>query len=763
MNDPIPYAERKPIDRIERLAAASKKGRNLVSLERSLLYLESYGETEGGPVIIRRAKALRHILENIPIRIDPDEIIIGGRTPYPKMGVPSLEGSVDWLMDELDTVSRRSQEPFSFSEEDKAAFKNVLYPAFKGTTLKDRIAGELPRDVSDCVESGVFALHQTTHSQGHILPDTEKWLTLGINGLIGEVEAAGSGSSGKNRDFYEAVLVTLDAAKRFILRYGDLAARMGRLAVREVCDKIASGVPETFMEAVQSLWFLFVILHTESIGSSFSPGRLDQTLYPFYKRERERGTLNDETALDIIEAFFVKCNEIVLFRSESAAKYFAGFPIGFNITLGGTNGKGENTINELSYLFLKAEADLGLPQPNLSVRIGSKTPSRFFDACGFVIRRGSGMPQVFNDDAIVPALKNRGVAREDARNYALIGCVEIGIPGMHLGLSDAAMLNFARLFEVSLRDKIHQRFAGLERTVSANMEYYVKKMAEGCNIVDRLHAEVLPTPFLSAVVSDCIEKGTDVTAGGARYNFTGPQGVGIANIADSMYAVKKAVFDDKKIAYSALLKVLDNNFDGNEMLRYRLMNRIPKYGNNIREVDDMANKWSRKYNREVTKYKNPRGGSFSPGLYTVSAHVPLGMNVGATPDGRLKGEPLADGGLSPMRGRDKRGPIAVIQSVSRVDLKNASNGALLNIKFHPSVFEGDEGLSKFTDFLRGFVAYGNIHVQFNVLSADTLKKAKENPEEYSDLVVRVAGYSAFFVDLNEALQDDIIERTEHAG
>jgi pyruvate formate-lyase/glycerol dehydratase family glycyl radical enzyme len=763
MNHLIPYAKRKPIDRIERLSAGAKRGRNLISLERSLLYLDSYGRTKDKPVIIRRAKTLQHILENIPIRIDPDEIIVGGRTPYPKMGVPSLEGSVDWLMDELDTVAHRSQEPFIISEEDKVTFKKVLYPAFKGMTLKDRIVEELPHDISDCIESGVFALHQTTHSQGHILPDTEKWLALGINGLIDEVKSAETKANGENHDFYEAVLLTLDAAKRFILRYSDLAARMGRSDVGEVCKKIASGGPETFREAAQALWFLFVILHIESIGSSFSPGRLDQTLYPFYKRDTEQGTLNDETALDIIEAFFIKCNEIVLFRSESSAKYFAGFPIGFNITLGGTDCDGNDAINELSYLFLKAEADFGLPQPNLSVRIHSNTPTRFLDACGYVIRLGSGMPQVFNDDAIIPALLNRGVTVKDARNYGLIGCVEIGIPGKHLGLSDAAMLNLSRLFEVSLRKKAHKSFAGLERTVSENMEYYVQKMAQGCNIVDRLHADVLPTPFLSAVVSDCIEKGTDVTAGGARYNFTGPQGVGIANIADSMFAVKKAVFDDREIEYGTLLNILNDNFSGKEMLRYKLMNRIPKYGNNIREVDDMAYKWSHKYNKEVGKYKNPRGGSFSPGLYTVSAHVPLGMNVGATPDGRLKGEPLADGGLSPMRGRDKRGPIAVVQSVSRVDLKNASNGALLNIKFHPSVFDGDEGLSKFTDFLRGFIAYKNIHVQFNVLSADTLKKAKENPDEYRDLVVRVAGYSAFFVDLNEALQDDIIERTEHAG
>jgi formate C-acetyltransferase len=325
------------------------------------------------------------------------------------------------------------------------------------------------------------------------------------------------------------------------------------------------------------------------------------------------------------------------------------------------------------------------------------------------------------------------------------------------------MLNMARLFEVCLKEKEHGTLDELEKTITAKLESTVMLMAEGTNVVDTAHGEILPTPFLSSVIYNCVEKGMDVSRGGAFYNFTGPQAVGIANITDSIFSFNKIVYEDRELSYSAFIEILERNFKNNEAFRKKLLNKIAKYGNNISEVDDIAYKWSYLYNREVEKYRNPRNGFFQPGMYTVSAHVPLGEAVGATPDGRLKGEPLADGGLSPMRGRDRKGATAVLQSASRVDQIRASNGTLLNLKFHPSVFEGDNALSKFCDLLRGFIDHKLFHVQFNVINGETLKKAQKNPDEYQDLVVRVAGYSAFFVDLNAALQNDIIERTSYTG
>ncbi len=725
--------------------------------------MKSYRETEGEPVILRRARALECILENIPIAVGEDELIIGGRTVLPRTGVPAVEGAIDWLENEIDTIGVRKQEPFELAAEDKELLREEIFPFFRGKTLKDHLQEMLAVDVMEPVKNGIYTLNQTTHSQGHILPDTAKWLSKGIGGLVDEVKNFRmSLRTSEIRVFYDAVLVTLEAASAFIMRYGNEAIRHGRNEISQMCEKLASSPPDTFREAVQMIWFLFVILHLESVGSSFSPGKLDQSLYPFFAGDIESGRLSTENALEIIEALFIKFNEVVLLRSGQAAKYFAGFPIGFNVMLGGVDERGNDAVNDLSYLFLKAHADLGLPQPNLSVRVHAGSDDRFLRAVGFVIRRGSGMPQVFNDEAVVPALLHRGIEIEDARNYAAIGCVELGIPGKYLGLSDAALFNMVRLLEVSMREREYRDFASLEHVLEENLIHYVERMVRGCNTVDRAHRDLLPTPFLSALVFNCLEKGIGVSGGGAYYNFTGPQAVGIANIADSLYVLKRLVFKEKEIEYRSMLDILDRDFRGHELLRFRILNRIPKYGNNEREVDDIAFRWSNLYNREVEKYDNSRGGRFQPGLYTVSAHVPLGLVVGATPDGRRSGEPLADGGLSPMRGMDRKGPLAVLQSASRVDQMRASNGALLNLKFHPSALEGEGGLARFSDLIRGFIALKNIHLQLNVVSSETLREAKGRPEEYRDLVVRVAGYSAFFVDLNEALQDDIIERTEHA-
>jgi formate C-acetyltransferase len=764
MEEYIPYQNRNINDRIRKLKEKVRNSPLNISLERSLLYMESYKKTETQPVILRRAKALKHILENISIRVDSDEILVGGRTQYPRMGLPAFEGDVEWLVDELDTIASRSQDPFVITNEDKAVFKSVIYPYFRDKTLKKRIFECLSPDVIEECDNDIITLNQKDHSQGHIVPDVEKWVGLGIDGILKELKAFKERNKDHEKNvFYESVIITLQAAKNFIIRYADLAEEMGLEETSQICRNISSMVPRNFKEAVQSVWFLIAILTIESIGNAFSPGRLDRILYRYYKNDISSGTSTDGEIIDTIEAFFLKLNEAVVVRPERQAKYFSGFPMGFNIVLGGQDERGNDTTNELSYLFLKAQADLGLPQPNLSVRVHSQTPEQFLRAASYVIGKGSGMPQVFNDEAIIPALINRRISIEDARNYAIIGCVELCVPGKFLGLSNAAMLNMARLFEVCLKEKEHKTLEELEKTIASRLKSSVKLMVEGSNVVDTAHGEILPTPFLSSVIYNCVEKGIDVTRGGAFYNFTGTQAVGIANITDSIFSFNKTVYVDRELSYASFLEILEQNFNNNEVLRKRLLNKIPKYGNNVREVDDFAYKWSNLYNRGVEKYKNPRNGFFQPGIYTVSAHVPLGEVVGATPDGRLKGEPLADGGLSPMRGRDRNGATAVLQSASRIDQIRASNGTLLNLKFHQSVFKGDNTLTKFCDLLRGFIDYKLFHVQFNVINGETLKKAQKNPDAYQDLVVRVAGYSAFFVDLNAALQNDIIERTSYTG
>jgi pyruvate formate-lyase/glycerol dehydratase family glycyl radical enzyme len=447
--------------------------------------------------------------------------------------------------------------------------------------------------------------------------------------------------------------------------------------------------------------------------------------------------------------------------------------------VGGQLADGGDATNFVSYMCLRAQADVGLTQPNFSIRIHAHSPQEFLMAAASVISRGSGMPQVFNDEVIIPAQVGRGIAPRDALNYALVGCVELSTPGKTLGWSDAAMFNMARVLELTLfggkdphtRQQIGPEtprldemssFADLEAAYDRQLTYFVGLLIRGCGVVDAIHAEVLPSPFLSLVVDDCIERGLDVTAGGAHYNFNGVQGVQVANVGDSLAAVRQAVFEEKWLSAGELLAALRADYAGYETLRQRLIQQVPKYGNDDDRVDCLVSQWADRYSELVAAYPTVRGGIYQPGFYTVSAHVPMGRDVGATPDGRHAGDPLADGGVSPSAGRDRRGPTAVFRSVSKINLKLASNGTLLNMKFLPSFFDGSHALEKFVTLLRGFCRLKIPHVQFNVVSAAALRQAQANPEAHRHLVVRVAGYSAYFTELDKDLQDEIIRRTEFA-
>jgi pyruvate formate-lyase/glycerol dehydratase family glycyl radical enzyme len=516
----------------------------------------------------------------------------------------------------------------------------------------------------------------------------------------------------------------------------------------------------------------------ESNASSFSPGRMDQFLYPFFERDLHSGRLSFETAIELVEMLWLKFNQIVYLRNSHSARYFAGFPVGINVALGGKNLDGSDAANALSFLFLKAQAHIGLSQPNLSARLHEGSPDELVDECSRVIGLGSGMPQIFNDESIIPALENQGIGREDASNYAVVGCVELTTHGNSLGWSDAAMFNMVKCLELALNDgecmltgeqlgprtgtlADFRSFEELETAFGAQLDHFIERMIKVTRKVDRIHARVLPSPFLSSVIEDCIDKGIDVTAGGAHYNLSGIQAIQVANIADSLAALKAFVFDGKAVQAETLLQALRADFEGSELLRQRLLNKAPKYGNDVEWVDDLGRKWIEHFARRIKQYTNVRGGPYHTGLYTVSAHVPMGKNVGATPDGRKAGEPLADGGMSAVYGRDQSGPTALLRSVSRIDSMLGSNGTLLNMKFLPDFFKTGEDIRKFSSFLRTFVKLRINHVQFNVISREDLVAAKEKPEAYRGLTVRVAGYTAYFTELAGDLQDEIIARTSY--
>ncbi|NXZ90085.1 formate C-acetyltransferase [Serratia fonticola] len=762
------------ISRIERLKAALFSAPREISLERALLYTASHRQTEGDPTIIRRAKATAYILDHVAITLREDELIAGNRTVKPRAGIVSPEMDPYWLLKELDAFPTRPQDRFAISEADKQVYREQLYPYWEKRSMKDFINGQMSEEVKTATQTQIFSVNQTDKGQGHIIIDYPRLLNNGLDSLLAELQSHADQQS--DNAFYAAALLLLQASQRHILRYASLARQMAEqcsdetrrtelLRIAEISSHNAHHKPQDFYQACQLFWYMNIILQYESNASSLSLGRFDQYMLPFYQASLNQG--QDPAFLkELLESLWVKCNDIVLLRSTSSARYFAGFPTGYTILLGGLTETGRSAVNVLSFLCLDAYQNIRLPQPNLGVRVNEFIDRPFLLKTAETIRLGTGIPQIFNDEVVVPAFLNRGVSLEDARDYAVVGCVELSIPGRTYGLHDIAMFNLLKVMELTLLDNegnASLTYPQLLDHIREKIRHYVRLMAEGSNICDIGHRDWAPVPLLSSFIDDCLQNGKDITEGGARYNFSGVQGIGIANLSDSLFALKGLVFDQQRLSFDELLATLKANFatPEGEKIRARLINRFDKYGNDIDEVDLISADLLRFYCKEVEQYRNPRGGQFTPGSYTVSAHVPLGAVVGATPDGRYAGEQLADGGLSPMLGQDGQGPTAVLKSVSKLDNYLLSNGTLLNVKFTPSTLEGQQGLNKLADFLGAFTKLKLQHVQFNVVNAETLKEAQARPQDFAGLVVRVAGYSAFFVELSKEIQDDIIRRTAH--
>lgn len=779
--------ELKLSNRILNLKEKIMKKPRYASIEQALIITESYKENKDKPRIIQRALALKNALEKLEISIDEEELIVGNRTTGVRDGVVFPESGINWIDKEFETLPIRPQDKFDVNECDIEKFRNIIKPYWEGKSLEDVLKLRYGNEFDKIAK--VVKINQKDHAQGHICPNCRKWLKKGPEGIKEEAKKHLKVATGEVKDFYESVILVMEGTQNFIMRYHDLLLKTAKdeedsdkkesmINLAKICQNISKNPPETFHEAVQSLWFLFVILHMESNASSFSPGRIDSYLYPYYKKDMENKVLDKQEALEIIECLWLKFNEIVYMRNSHSAKFFAGFPIGFNIVIGGQDENGNDFSNDLSFLCLKAQEHLGLPQPNLSLRLHKKTNDQILKEAIKVVSKGSGMPQFFNDEAVISAMKNIGISEKDAKDYAVVGCVELTTQGNNLGWSDAAMFNLNKVLELTLtggvclltNEKIgmnfgdlesYNSFEELEEALKKQIDYFMDKMILACEEVEKAHMELLPSPFLSSVIDNCMEKGMDVTKGGAKYNFSGIQMIQVANLADSLAAIKKLVFDEKKISKKDLLLALKNNFEGYEVIRAMLLNRAPKYGNDIDFVDELGVKWAKYFRNRLEKFKNFRGGKYHTGMYTVSAHVPMGENVGASCDGRFAREPLADGGMSPVYGRDINGPTAVLKSVSKLDKNLTSNGGLLNMKFLPEFFKTETGIDKFSKMLRAFVDLEIPHIQFNVVRKEDLIDAKKNPDKYRGLTIRVAGYTAYFVELADKLQDEIIARTSY--
>ena len=757
------------------------------SIEQARIITRVYQDNEHLSTAKKRALSLKAALENLEIDVRDQELIVGNRTNGVRYGVVFPESGCSWVNDEFETLPSRPQDQFLVKEEEIKEFREEIYPYWKGKSMEDVIKSRYGKEINAI--SKVVKINQKDHAQGHICPNTKKWLEMGPLGLKLQAEEKMNNADESKKEFYACTILVLDGAIAFMKRYHDLILekidhvdeeyRESLKEVAENCLNLTKRPAQSFHEALQSLWFLYVILHMESNASSFSPGRIDQYLYPYYKQDMDHHILTKQKALELLECLWLKFNEIVYLRNQHSAKYFAGFPIGFNIALGGLDEQGNDTYNDLSLLCLCAQEHIGLPQPNLSVRLNKNTSHELLAKAIDVVSLGSGMPQFFNDEAIVKTMQNDlGIDEKDALNYAIVGCVELTTHGNNLGWSDAAMFNLNKALELTLNHgkclltgekigldlgsiKTYQTFEELEEAFVKQVDYFIEEMMKAEEVVEQAHQDCLPSAFLSCVIDDCLEKGLDVTKGGARYNLSGIQMIQVANLADSFAAIKKLVYDEKRISRDDLYEALKNDFCGYEIIQTMLLNKVPKYGNDVRWVDELGAKWARYFREKMKDYTNYRGGLYHTGMYTVSAHVPMGENLGASADGRKALTPLADGGLSPVYGRDMAGPTAVLKSVSRLDNSLTTNGGLLNMKFLPDFFKTQSGKDKFELFMRAFVDLEVPHIQFNVVRKEDLLDAKKHPDKYKSLTVRVAGYTAYFVELAEKLQDEIIERTSY--
>lgn len=775
--------ENHPLDpRIEVLKEKMLSAPRFASIEQACIITRIYQENEDLSVPKKRALSLKAALEELEIGVEPEELIVGNRTKGVRYGVVFPESGCSWIDREFETLPTRPQDRFLVKEEEIKEFRETIYPYWKGKSMEDVIRQRDGQHIDAIAK--VVKINQKDHAQGHICPDVKRWLEKGPAGLKAEALQKLETCAEDEREFYECVVLVMEGAIHFMNRYHDLILSMDReqelTEVAAICKNLSERGARTFHEAVQSIWFLFVILHMESNASSFSPGRMDQYLYPFYERDVAQGRIDKDRALVLLECLWLKFNQIVYLRNQNSAKYFAGFPIGFNIALGGVDAQGKDTYNEVSLLCLQAQYDLGLPQPNLSVRLHKHTSSELMQAAIQVVAKGSGMPQFFNDEAIIQTMHDDlGIAIEDARDYAIVGCVELTTHGNNLGWSDAAMFNLNKALELTLNhgvclltgEKIgldlggldtYGSFAALEQAFQTQVDYFIDEMMKAEEVVEQAHQDCLPTAFLSSVIDDCLEVGKDVTRGGAKYNLSGIQMIQIANLADSLAALQKLVYDERRIEAVDLLQALRTDFKNDRVMQTMLQNKVPKYGNDVDWVDAHGAKWASYFREKMKQYTNYRGGPYHTGMYTVSAHVPMGENVGASPDGRNAKTPLADGGMSPVYGRDLSGPTAVLKSVSKMQDSCTTNGGLLNMKFLPSFFQTQTGRNKFENFLRAFVDLEIPHIQFNVVNRADLLDAKAHPERHQSLTIRVAGYTAYFVELAGKLQDEIIERTSYA-
>jgi pyruvate formate-lyase/glycerol dehydratase family glycyl radical enzyme len=751
--------------------------------ERALLITEYFKKHDNKkePMVIRRARALEYLLANKKINIFPGELIAGNMGTSRISAIMQPELASVFMSEELLWIDRRKTTPFKMPFKERLNLFLKVNPYWLTRNLAFKAffpnLGRMARYTKEQLNATYYLINEAG-GIGHFLPNYERLLKSGLNGYLKELD-------GREDDFSRAARICCQAVGVYAAR---LSAKTRALAAAEpdenraaelreigrICSRVPMNPPETLHEALQALWIAHMAVNMEGLNSAISFGRIDQYLYPFYKADMDAGRITPDKARELLLLFSAKAVEHVFLLSERTSQYHGGYLVVQAAIVGGMDEEGNDATNELTYIFLDVMEQLGLRDPNYQARIHKGSPEHYIRRVTDVVRKGGGTPAVFGDEAAIEALTSHGFPLREARNYAVVGCVELALPGKSFFSTDAGLLNLPLCMELALNQG--RRFGkkarlgadtpdpltmtNMEQVIDAfrrQVDFMAARMIDDLRVMETGNRDHHPTPFSSMLVDGCVESGRDVTAGGALYNSSGVQGVGLADVADSLAAIDDVVFTQKKYTMAEVINAVKNNFNSAGVLRSELL-KAPKFGNDDSLPDNYANMAAHIFHDALNRHENTRGGRYVPGFYSVTCHVAFGKRTPALPSGRLAGEPFASS-LGPSNGRDRLGPTALLNSVAHVDSRLAMNGYALNLRFDPSTLSGEKGVDILSSLVKGFFSQGGMEMQLNVLDAEKLEDARLHPGKYPGLVVRVAGYCAYFDDLPEDSKLEIISRT----
>ncbi len=783
MNDRVRILRQKSIDAVPTM-----------SLERARIVTDTYKQHAGKVSIpVLRALTFKALMENKTICIDEAELIVGERGPAPK-ATPTYPELCCHTVEDFDVIDKRQKIFFRVSEEAKEIQKDEIIPYWQDKSMRDLMFDQMTQEWQDCYNNGIFTEFMEQRAPGHTVADGKVYKKgfLGfkkdIEDQLSTLDFINDLDAYSKQEELKAMSICADAIISFGKRHAEKALELGAKEssperkkeleqIAEVCSHVPANAPRNFREALQMYWFVHLGVITElNTWDAYCPGRLDQHLYPFYKKGTEDGTLTPEAAEELLQCFWVKFNNQPAPPKVGITLQESGTYTDFaNINSGGLKSDGSDGVNDVTYMVLDVIDEMRLLQPSSNIQLSKKNPDRFLKRACRIISKGWGQPSIFNADSVIEELVRQGKSVEDARDGGTSGCVEAGAFGKEAYIL-TGYFNLVKVLEITLNNGVDprtgrkigietgdaQEFKNYEELMGAfkkQLHHFIEIKIRGNNVIEKLYADLMPSPFLSIMTDDCIKNGKDYNAGGARYNSNYIQGVGIGTLTDSFASIKKHVFENKTYSMTEFLEALKNNFQGNDRMRQLIMNSTPKYGNDDDYADDIMKELFDAYYSEVNGRKTVKGGIYRIDMLPTTCHVYFGSVTGATPDGRRSGQPQSEG-ISPVQGSDVYGPTAVIKSAGKMD-HIKTGGTLLNIKFTPELVRNEEGIDRLSQLVRSYFKLDGHHIQFNIVSADTLRRAQKNPEQHKDLIVRVAGYSDYFCDLTEALQEEIITRTEH--